>query len=199
MKLLAKIPTSITLLFWMTVLTGMIYPLAVTGIAQLLFPRRANGSLIVIGNQVRGSTLLAQKFESARFFRARPSATDYAYLGSGASNLAATNSALATAVQANRDAWTESFGPPTGGTRIPSEMLYASASGLDPDISLEAALDQVDSVAAARALDPQAKAELVDAIRRAATSATSIIGPPRVDVVELNAKLETDPRFAGRK
>ena len=78
-------------------------------------------------------------------------------------------------------------------------MLYASASGLDPDISLEAALAQVDSVAAARGLDTTAKTELVDAIRAAALSAASIIGPPRVDVVELNAKLETDPRFEGRK
>jgi K+-transporting ATPase ATPase C chain len=199
MKILAKIPTSITLLFWMTVLTGMLYPLAVTGIAQLLFPHRADGSLIVIEGQVRGSALLAQKFESARFFRARPSATDYAYLGSGASNLADTNSALAKAVRDNRDAWLKAFGPPPIGARVPPEMLYASASGLDPDISPEAALAQVDSVAAARALDAGAKAELVDAIARAASSATSIIGPPRVDVVELNAKLETDPRFAGTK
>ncbi|MDA8427060.1 MAG: potassium-transporting ATPase subunit KdpA [Treponema sp.] len=103
----------------------------------------------------------------------------------------------AVAVRADRGAWIEAFGPPPGGARIPSEMLHASASGLDPDISLEAALEQVDSVAAARALDAGAKAELVDAIDRAARSATSIIGPPRVDVVELNAKLETDPRFAG--
>jgi K+-transporting ATPase ATPase C chain len=197
MKILAKIPRSITLLFWMTVLTGMIYPLAVTGIAQLLFPRQANGSLIVIVGRVRGSTLLAQKFESPRFFRARPSATDYAYLGSGASNLADTNSALTEAVQGNREAWVKAFGPPPGGSRVPPEMLYASASGLDPDISPEAALAQVDSVAAARALDARAKAELVDAIREAARAATSIIGPPRVDVVELNARLETDPRFAG--
>lgn len=199
MKILAKIPKSITLLFWMTVLTGMLYPLTITGIAQLLFPRRADGSLIVIEGQVRGSALLAQKFESARFFRARPSATDYAYVGSGASNLAATNSALAKAVQGNRDSWTKAFGAPAPGSRIPPEMLYASASGLDPDISFEAALAQVDSVAAARGLDTTAKTELVDAIRAAALSAASIIGPPRVDVVELNAKLETDPRFEGRK
>ena len=191
MKPAIGLPTSLSFLLVMTALLGIAYPLTVTGLAQALFPSQANGSLLVVNGAVRGSALLAQKFESARFFQARPSATDYAWVGSGASNLAATNPVLASLVEARRAAWSARFaGPP------PADMLYSSASGLDPDISLEAALGQVDSVAQARKIAGPAKERLITLIAQSAERQAGILGPPRVNVVELNARLETDPDFA---
>ncbi|MGA2546955.1 MAG: potassium-transporting ATPase subunit C [Rectinemataceae bacterium] len=194
MKLPFRVPKSITFLLGMTILTGVLYPAALTLAAQLIFPNKANGSLLVIKGAVRGSRLLAQKFESPRFFRARPSASDYTYVGAGASNLGPVSADLAKAVADRRDAWAKDFG-----TRTPEDMLYASASGLDPDIGLEAALAQADRVAGARSLSPAAKAALVDAIDKAAERSTTLIGPPRVNVVSLNALLETTLVFSGTR
>jgi potassium-transporting ATPase KdpC subunit len=190
MSVLARIPKSITFLLVMTFLTGVLYPALVTVAAQLAFPARANGSLLVRNGEVRGSTLLAQKFESPRFFRARPSATDYAYVGSGASNLGPVSAGLAEAVRERRAAWLESFGG-----EAPEEMVYASASGLDPEIGLEAALAQVGRVAAARGLGAEGEAALAASIREAARRSTTLIGPPRVNVLSLNATLEDSPRL----
>lgn len=197
MKSPLRIPTSIAFLFWMTVLTGVAYPLLMTGVAQLAFPAKANGSLLVVDGRVRGSRLLAQKFESATFFHARPSATDYAYLGSGASNLGATSAALAKSVGDRAAAWTAQNGQAAGAA--PEDMLYASASGLDPDISLESALGQLGRVAASRHLDAAASASLEALVRGMAASSKSLIGPQRVNVVQLNARLETDPVFAASR
>lgn len=191
MQLLKRIPKSIVFLFWMTILTGVLYPLVVTGIAQLAFGDKANGSLVAVGGQVRGSRLLAQEFTSARFFKPRPSATGYAYVGAGGSNMAPTNAALDAAAKERDAAWKKAFGRPA-----PADMRYASASGLDPDISLQAALDQVDSVSAARGFSAPQKAALGDVVRKAAARKTTVVGPPRLNVVELNAALETDPAFA---
>jgi potassium-transporting ATPase KdpC subunit len=198
MKLIDRIPKSIRFLIWMTILTGIAYPLAITAFAQIFFPKKANGSIVYIDGQVRGSSLLAQNFESPRFFKARPSASDYAYIGSGASNLAATNGALAASVKANGDAWDKAwYGMP--GEAVPPEMLYASASGLDPDISLEAALAQVAAVAAARGYTDTVKAALAEAIRASAAGSASLVGQPRVNVTILNVMLETNPGFAGSR
>ncbi len=197
MDVLKKIPKSITFLLGMTILTGVIYPAAVTLAAQLAFPGKANGSLLVVKGEVRGSTLLAQKFESPRFFQARPSASDYAYVGAGASNLGRVSADLAKAVADRRAAWQARFGAAGGSSAASEDMLYASASGLDPDISLEAALAQAGNVAKARGLSPAAEAALVGEIRGEAKRATGLIGPPRVNVVSLNALLETDPAFGG--
>lgn len=194
MKLLAKIPKSISFLLGMTILTGLLYPAAVTLVAQLAFPSKANGSLLVMKGAVRGSKLLAQKFESARFFHARPSASDYAYIGSGASNFGPVSADLAKAVADRRAAWRKEFG-----SEPPADMLYASASGLDPDVSLETALAQVDSVAAARGLGADSRSALVAELRKRAADATTLLGPPRVNVVSLNALLETDPIFDGAR
>jgi K+-transporting ATPase ATPase C chain len=192
MSVLAKVPKSITFLIGMTILTGVLYPAAVTLAAQLAFPGKANGSLLVMKGAVRGSTLLAQKFESPRFFHARPSASDYAYVGAGASNLGPVSADLAKAVADRRAAWLKDFG-----TGAPEGMLYASASGLDPDISLDAALAQVHRVAAARAMGDEARSALSAEIRKEAERETTTIGPPRVNVVSLNARMETDPALGG--
>jgi K+-transporting ATPase ATPase C chain len=175
----------------MTILVGVLYPALVTAVAQLAFPAKANGSLAVIGGKVRGSTLLAQKFESPLYFRPRPSASDYAYIGAGASNLGPISGDLAKAVVDRRAAWKKGFGKDA-----PEDMLYSSASGLDPDISLEAALAQVSSVAAARAgtsgrPEPAGlEAAIAAELRKRAAAATTLIGPPRVNVVSLNAWLD---------
>jgi K+-transporting ATPase ATPase C chain len=181
---------SLAFLAWMTLLTGILYPAALTVAASLAFPRASGGSLLELGGAVRGSRLLAQDFSSPRFFRARPSATGYAYVSSGASNLAPTSAALAEAVAARKESWERGFGTPA-----PEEMLYASASGVDPEIGLEAALDQVGVVARARGLGPEARDALAASVRASADASASLLGPPRVNVVTLNAELEADPRF----
>jgi K+-transporting ATPase ATPase C chain len=190
--MLRRIPKSLTFLFWMTILTGLAYPGLVTLLAGLAFPRQAGGSLLVVEGRVRGSSLLAQKFESPRFLQGRPSASDYAYVGAGASNLGPVSAELAKAVAARRAAWRESFG-----TEAPEEMLYASASGLDPEISLEAALAQVPRVAAARGLDARSQEALADAIRSQAARSTGPIGHPRVNVLLINLMLEKGGSHAG--
>jgi len=175
----------------MTILLGVAYPAAMTAICQVAFPTKAKGSLLVEGGTVRGSYLLAQGFSSPRYFKPRPSATDYAYVGSGASNLGPTSAALAASAAARREAWLAAYGEPA-----PEEMLYASASGLDPDISLAAALAQAPSVAAARGLGADASASLEAEILRRSAREEGKLGVARVNVLRLNVLLDTDPMFA---
>jgi len=171
--MLKEIRPAISVLLILTVLTGLIYPLAITGVAQLLFPREAGGSLITLGDQVVGSALIGQNFATPRYFHGRPSATTipdpkdatktlpapYNAANSSGSNLAPTAKALvdrvAGDVKALRDAGVT--GP------IPADLVTTSASGLDPDISPEAALAQVPIVAKARGVDA---GRLTDLVRR---------------------------------
>ena len=192
---LHPIRSTLSFLAAMTVLTGVAYPALLLGIGQAVFPVQANGSLISLRGQQRGSFLLAQKFESPRFFRPRPSASDFAYIGASPSNLGPTSAALAQAVSDRRAAWVKAF----GGTpeSVPADMLYSSGSGLDPDISLEAALAQVPSVAAARGLAPDSRDALVAEIKARAAKSKSLVGPERINVVSLNVLLESDPVFSG--
>jgi K+-transporting ATPase ATPase C chain len=191
-----RLPISLTFLLLMTILTGVLYPALVTGLAQVAFPAKANGSVLTREGKVWGSALLSQKFESPRYFRARPSASDYAHVGAGASNLGPVSADLAKAVAERRAAWVKDFGGAP--EAVPEDMLYASASGLDPDISLEAALAQAPRVAAARAGAGSPEAAELESLltaraRKMAGDATSLIGPPRVNVVSLNAWLDTLP------
>lgn len=176
----------------MTILLGLIYPAVVTGIAQLAFPDKANGSLIVIDGHVRGSSLLAQKFDSPRFFHPRPSATDYTYIGAGASNQGPISAALAKTMEDRRVTWERSYG-----SLAPEEMLHASGSGLDPDISVDAALVQVNTVAKARGLSDYSRRALVAAIYEQARASRSLIGVVRINVMKLNTLLETAPEYRG--
>jgi len=187
--------TATAFLLAMTLLSGLAYPLAVTGLAALLFSRQAAGSLLVVDGEIRGSRLLAQDFSAPGLFLARPSAGAWSTLPSSASNLAASNPALAVARDSRRAAW-EAAAP---GVAPPDDMLTASGSGLDPDLSLEAALGQVDRVGDERALSPAAREALVRRIRELARKATTLLGPPRVNVVDLNALLLDDPTFAQGK
>jgi K+-transporting ATPase ATPase C chain len=173
----------------MTLLTGLLYPLLVTGLTQGIFPRKAGGSALVRGGRVVGSRLIGQPFSDPRWFWGRPSATapfPYNAAASAGSNLGPTNPALLAAakarIQALRDA------DPGNTAPIPVDLVTASGSGLDPDISAAAALYQVPRVARARGLAEGRVRSLVE--QHVRPRQLGILGEPRVNVLELNLALE---------
>lgn len=166
-----------------TVLTGLVYPLVVTGIAQVGFPRQANGSLIA-----QGSELIGQPFSDPRYFWGRPSATTpypYNAANSAGSNLGPTNPDLTKRVSADVARLRAGHGE---NEKVPVDLVTTSASGLDPHISPAAAYWQVDRVAAARKLDPGAVKRLVD--EHVEGRQLGVLGEPRVNVLLLNLALE---------
>ena len=180
---------ALVLLVVLTVLTGIVYPAVVTGIAQLLFPRQANGSLIVKDGKVVGSELIGQPFDGPKYFWSRPSATSpFAYnaAASSGSNLSPTNPALIKSVQDRVDALRAA--DPDNKAPVPVDLVTASASGLDPHISPAAALYQVNRVARARAMQPDAVRALVD--RYTEGRQFGFLGEPRVNVLTLNLALD---------
>jgi K+-transporting ATPase ATPase C chain len=171
------------------VVTGIAYPLVVTGIAQTIFPERANGSLKVVDGKERGSRLIGQPFSAPGYFWSRPSATSpapYDASGSTGSNLGPTNPALVTAVH-DRVA-TLRQADPTLTEPIPVDLVTTSGSGLDPDISVAAALVQVNRVAAARGVPAERLRQLVQALSQGRT--LGFLGEPRVNVLLLNLALD---------
>ena len=196
--MLRLVRSAIVVLVALTVITGLIYPLAMTGIAQVLFPKQAQGSLIERNGTVVGSELISQVFESDKYFHGRPSATTapdpndstktvpapYNAANSGASNLGPSNKALIDRVQGDMDKLKQQ----NPSTPIPADLVTTSASGLDPHISPEAALFQVPRIAKARNL-PE------DRIRQLVTDHTEerflgLLGEPRVNVLLLNLALD---------
>ena len=171
----------------LTLLTGVIYPLLVTGIAQLAFSRQANGSLVAAGGSVVGSALLGQANDDPAAFQPRPSATGYGTLPSGGSNLAPTSADLAVAV-AQRAADFRAANGLSADAAVPMEMLFASGSGLDPHVSPDAARLQVSRIAAARGLDEATVAALVE--QYVEGPQLGILGQPRVNVLLLNVALD---------
>jgi K+-transporting ATPase ATPase C chain len=189
---------AVVMVVGMTVLTGLIYPLAVTGIAQAVFPRQAGGSLVEVDGKVVGATLIGQPFADAKYFHGRPSATTdtdpndatktvpapYNAANSGGSNLGPTSQALIDRVKAD----VEKLGLPAG-TKVPADLVTTSGSGLDPDISPAAAAVQVPRVARARNLPP---AEVERLVAEATTPRTfGILGEPHVNVLHLNLALDS--------
>lgn len=173
-----------------TVLCGVIYPLLITGIAQSVFPGKANGSMIVVDNKVVGNELIGQKFDSASYFQPRPSAVDYNPLPSGGSNLGPTSEKLKEQVLARTEQWTKS-NPAASAEKIPSEMLFASASGLDPHISPKAALLQVERIASVRNFNTEQKQQLVKLVSDLTEKPQfSLLGESRVNVLKLNLALD---------
>jgi potassium-transporting ATPase KdpC subunit len=172
----------------LTLATGVVYPLALTGIAQLAFPFQSNGSLLVRDGKPLGSALLGQSFSSPGYFWGRPSATsppDNAASSTG-SNLGPTNPALVEAVRARVQALRAA--DPGNKAPIPVDLVTTSASGLDPDISPAAGEYQVRRVARARGLTEQSVGQLVAAHTEART--WGLLGEPRVNVVQLNLALD---------
>jgi len=181
---------SIKIFAVLTVICGIAYPLFITGIAQLAFPEKANGSLILKGNKVIGSELIGQKFDSIIYFSSRPSAIDYNPQPSGGSNLGPTSSKLKQMV-ADRSAQFTTFNQLSGSEAIPSEMLYASASGLDPHISPKAALLQVDRIVKVRNFDDSRKQQLLKSISELSEAPQfSFLGESRINVLALNLELD---------
>jgi len=180
------------MLFWMTLLTGLAYPLAMTGLGKTLFPAQAGGSLIEKDGAVAGSSLIGQPFSSERYFHGRPSATSpfgYNAASSAGSNLGPSNQELAGIVTKRA----AQAGAGNGGGPVPMDLATASASGLDPHISPEAAASQTGRVARARGMSTEAVAALVAA--HAEGRLFGFWGEPRVNVLELNLALDA----AGKK
>ena len=180
---------SLKIFLFFTILTGIIYPLFVTGIAQVIFPVKANGSLIEFENRITGSKFIGQQFDSAKYFTSRPSAVSYNPLPSGGSNYGLTNVKLKYLV-AERRIHFIAFNQLDSLTDVPSEMLFASASGLDPHISQKAALLQVDRVAQAHKFNPVQKQYLIQSIKDLTEQPQFLfLGEERVNVLILNLKL----------
>jgi potassium-transporting ATPase KdpC subunit len=181
---------ALKIFLFFTILTGVIYPLLVTGIAQLAFPAKANGSLIVKDNKIIGSELIGQQFDSAVYFSSRPSAISYNPVPSGGSNYGLTNRKLKETVEVRKRQFL-AFNHLDSNTSVPSEMLFASGSGLDPHISPEAALLQVDRICKARKFNEVQKKKLIQCIDDQKESPQFLIlGEPRINVILLNLKAD---------
>ncbi|HXI05005.1 MAG: K(+)-transporting ATPase subunit C [Bradyrhizobium sp.] len=197
--MLREIRPAILVLLVLTLITGLAYPLAITGIAGVLFPSQAQGSLIEKDGKVIGSALIGQEFKEDKYFHGRPSATlapdpsdstktvpaPYNAANSGGSNLGPTSKALADRLKED----VEKLKAENPNAAVPVDLVTTSASGLDPDISPEAALFQVPRVAKARTL-PE------DRVRQLVTDHTKnrlagILGEPRVNVLALNLALDS--------
>jgi K+-transporting ATPase ATPase C chain len=184
--MLAHFRPAIFMLVIMTLLTGVAYPLAMTGIGQLLLPGAANGSLAVKDNTVIGSSLIGQAWASDKYFWGRPSAAGDGYnaAASSGSNLGPTSQKLMDRIKADADRLRE----PTSTAPLPADAVTASGSGLDPDISPEFALLQVARVAKARGLGEDRVKALVDA--NVSWPVAGLLGEPRVNVLLLNIALD---------
>lgn len=185
-----QIWTSLKLFIFLTVATGIIYPLTVSITGNLFFDRQEEGSLIYENGKLVGSELIAQKFVSDRYFHSRPSAADYGTVASGASNLGPTSSVLIDLVKERRTAFLE-FNrlPPT--ETVPEDMLFASGSGLDPHISKRSAVLQINRIEIVRNFDDNQKSKLSALVESSVEKPQfGFLGEERVNVLKLNIELD---------
>jgi K+-transporting ATPase ATPase C chain len=174
----------------MTLLTGVLYPLIMTGLAQLTFPGKANGSLIMKDGKTIGSDLVGQKFDSTIYFWSRPSAVGYNPVPSGASNYGPTSDTLKKLVNARRLNFAAANSVP-GVLTVPKEMIFASGSGLDPHISPGGALLQVDRISEARHFNNNQKQRLLQSVKDMSEKPQFLIlGEERINVLLLNIELD---------
>lgn len=194
--ILRQLRPAILLTLLLTLLAGILYPLVTTGVAQALFPSQANGSLVYQNGKAVGSRLIGQYWTQPQYFHGRPSATlnlqgtpaPYEADNSGGSNLGPTNSALTQTVQQQIAALKQENPDVPAGTPIPVDLVTASASGLDPDISVAAAYYQIPRVAKSRGISQAAVRAIVD--QHITGRFLGLFGEPRVNVLDLNLALD---------
>lgn len=181
---------SLKLLFFMTILTGIVYPIFVFIIAKTVFPQKSEGSFIEVNGKIIGSELIAQKFESRKYFQSRPSGVNYQPMPSGGSNLGPTSQILKTRIDSLRQAyiiWNEL----PENTEIPSDAVFSSASGIDPHISVENAMLQVNIISKERGFDLIKQKQLIEIIEKNVESPQfGLIGEERINVLILNSELD---------
>jgi K+-transporting ATPase ATPase C chain len=182
-----QLPAAVGMLLLFTLLTGLVYPLVVTGIAQVAFRDQANGSLLEVDGQVVGSSRVAQGFTGAEYFHPRPSAVDYDPRDSGGANLGPTNPDLLSSIEENAEVYREENGLAPDHD-VPVDAVTGSASGLDPQISVTNAELQAPRVAEARGVSI---AQVLDLVGDHTTSrALGVLGESGVNVLDLNAALD---------
>jgi K+-transporting ATPase ATPase C chain len=185
--MLKELKPAILITFVLTIITGILYPLAVTGIAQTIFHKQANGSLIERDGKVIGSEIIGQNFTKPEYFHPRPSQNSYDAANSGGSNLGPTNPALADRLKKDAAQFRKDNPDYTG--QIPADAITASGSGLDPEISPANALAQSARVAQARGASADAVRSLVEANTQ--QRELGVLGEPRVNVLRLNMALDS--------
>jgi K+-transporting ATPase ATPase C chain len=176
---------SVLMLFIFTIITGVVYPLLITGIGIIIFPEKRNGSLIVKNGSVIGSELIGQKFEKAEFFHGRPSAVSYDASSSGGSNYGPMNKKFIEEIQ-NRSVQIRKKYNMNEKTPLPSDFLFSSGSGLDPHISLESVKLQVDKIAFSRKINKSIIENIID---RNIIKQYYFIGQPYLNVLKINMEL----------